>query len=213
MTARIALALALFAILSSSTAAGTEAGVYLRSESSLSAPALVAMRAEIDALMAQAGYQLKWWTGPNPGRIEADDLVVLDLYGDCTSVKISKISREIGATPVVDHHVLPFSSVNCGVVNRMIRPALLAVKSSKRDQLYGRALGRVVAHEMYHALARTVAHSESGIAKSKYSAYDLVAERFDFDAAALSHLKKDHPSHSAPSTEAAVVDADSSRNN
>jgi hypothetical protein len=55
----------------------------------------------------------------------------------------------------------------------------------------------VVAHEMYHFLGHTEEHSAAGIAKSKYSAADLVSDQLDFDAAALNHLRK-NPLEPAP---------------
>lgn len=40
--------------------------------------------------------------------------------------------------------------------------------------LLGRALGRVVAHEIYHALARSRYHGQRGVAKRSLTAEDLI---------------------------------------
>ena len=42
----------------------------------------------------------------------------------------------------------------------------------------GRALGRVLAHELYHIFANTTKHARAGIAKSCYTAPELLADEF-----------------------------------
>jgi hypothetical protein len=38
-------------------------------------------------------------------------------------------------------------------------------------------MGRVVAHELYHVLARTTSHAERGLAKASQSLKDLVSKQ------------------------------------
>jgi hypothetical protein len=44
----------------------------------------------------------------------------------------------------------------------------------ERQKAFGIALGRVVAHELYHILARTTAHAGHGLAKASESLEELV---------------------------------------
>jgi hypothetical protein len=59
-----------------------------------------------------------------------------------------------------------------------------------RQQALGLALGRVVAHELYHILGNTAAHAGEGLAKASEILRDLVSSgdlSFDPGAAAMIH--------------------------
>ena len=53
-----------------------------------------------------------------------------------------------------------------------------------------RAVARVAAHEIYHILAQTADHDESGVAKASFSANDLMIEGFSFKASSLHRLPR-----------------------
>jgi hypothetical protein len=59
-------------------------------------------------------------------------------------------------------------------------------------------MARLLAHEFYHVLAQTDDHTQTGIAKARFSTADLLAEHFDFESVALGRL---HPPSSGPSTD------------
>jgi hypothetical protein len=84
--------------------------------------------------------------------------------------------KSLATTAITDSRVLPFSTVNCGALTRALQPVLVKEPGAQRDLLYGRALARVIAHELYHALSRTTCHAHSGIAKSAFSRDDLLGE-------------------------------------
>jgi len=48
--------------------------------------------------------------------------------------------------------VLPFSWINCANLTRMIGPVLADEAGALRDYLYGRAMARIAAHELYHVM-------------------------------------------------------------
>jgi hypothetical protein len=52
----------------------------------------------------------------------------------------------------------------------------------------GRALARVIGHELYHILARTSQHPAAGIAKAAFSISDLTMPGLDFDPDSLLDL-------------------------
>src|ERR1017187_298995 len=57
---------------------------------------------------------------------------------------------------------------------------LLDPPRAARDGALGRALGRVLAHELYHIFADTTQHPPAGVAKPAYSAEDLLSADFSF---------------------------------
>jgi hypothetical protein len=90
--------------------------------------------------------------------------------------------------------VLPFSSIDCTALTRALGPVT--------EDVYGRAMARVLAHELYHVLTQTTDHSRTGIAKTCFTTGDLLSSRLDFENNILAQLRR---LHRAP---AQVVDAD-----
>jgi hypothetical protein len=98
----------------------------------------------------------------------------------------------LASTAVSDGEVLPFIGVDCVTVARLLAPAL-PNEAARRNFLYGRALGRVVAHELFHALTGTREHDDSGIAKHSFRASDILAEHFEFELATLRRFRESAP--------------------
>ena len=72
----------------------------------------------------------------------------------------------------------------------MIGPVLADEAGALRDYLYGRAMARIAAHELYHVMMGSRDHGREGVAKPSISTADLLDERFDFDRIALSRLRR-----------------------
>lgn len=59
-----------------------------------------------------------------------------------------------------------------------------------RRVVFGRALARLIAHEIYYVLAQTTGHPDSGVAKPWFSLNDLTIGRFDFNVWTLAHMRQ-----------------------
>jgi hypothetical protein len=92
----------------------------------------------------------------------------------------------LGRTEVSEGRVMPFVHIFCNEVRAFVP----TVSRTPRQQMYGRALGRVVAHELYHALLSTVEHAHGGIAGAVQSARDLTREKLTLDAASIERLRE-----------------------
>ncbi len=157
--------------------------VYLGTGSGQSAAPLKYMRQELTLLMHQAGYRLVVRDLSGRDNAEAEFLSVVELNGQCsmpagyaTADDLAPQHKSLATTAITDGRVLPFSSVDCAALTRVLQPVLMKEPGAQRDFLYGRALARVIAHELYHALSRTTCHAHSGIAKSAFSRDDLLGE-------------------------------------
>lgn len=100
-------------------------------------------------------------------------------------VKPVENGASLASTAVDGDRVLPFTWINCETLTQLLAPRLARVASGRRDFLYGRAMGRVLAHELYHLLANKRGHTESGVGKSSFSASDVLGEHFTFEGSAL----------------------------
>jgi hypothetical protein len=54
-------------------------------------------------------------------------------------------------------------------------------------------MARLLAHEFYHVLAQTEHHTETGVAKARFSTADLLADHFHFEGAALNRVRPGAP--------------------
>ena len=81
---------------------------------------------------------------------------------------------------------MPFVKVNCTALQWFLTSALGS--KSNPQFFYGRALGRLVAHELYHVAGHTIDHTRIGVTKAAVSVGDLISEQFTFGKAALGKL-------------------------
>jgi hypothetical protein len=71
---------------------------------------------------------------------------------------------------------MPFSEVECDKVRGSIRSAMWARDYQRGDMLMGRALGRVLVHELYHIVGRTKTHAPNGVTKTSLSGAQLIGD-------------------------------------
>ena len=122
-------------------------------------------------------------------------LVVVKFRGNCVSTIVEdalpreRVGSSLATTAVSNGQVLPFVEVDCDRTRRLIAPGLAHLPSGARATLFGRALGPVLAHELYHVLARTRDHQFHGVSKPCFSSADLVGSRFRFDPVSLALMR------------------------
>ena len=190
--------LALFAVLSTSAIAVEPPvrtiAVYLK-PGTADAAALAYMKRELANLMDSAGYATEWLEAPAIPDVRGASLLVLELEGACLAGGGASDSRvdlgveSLASTPVSGGEILPFSTLHCDALNRVIGKSIAAAAAASRPWLYGRAMARLAAHELYHVLSDTRGHSREGIAKARFSAADLMADRFEFESSALAKMR------------------------
>jgi len=153
-------------------------GLYAGSARGLNAESRLVMKAELKRLLEPAGIEIVW--KDSAGRRSGEDfelIAVSSFEGSCSPEGPAQIpaSASLADTSISDGHVLPFFRVDCA---RLIQMLGRHIGSS----VLGRALARVIAHEIYHIVARTADHQETGVAKAIFSAQDLTDSRFEFDS-------------------------------
>jgi hypothetical protein len=173
--------------------------VYLKTAAGQPQPPADEMKREVDSLMEDAGYSVSWRSPGDFGQDEGDAVVIVsEFQGICevprpgTILAPPETGAILASTAVSDGEVLPFIGVDCATVAKLLAPAL-PDGMARRNFLYGRALGRVVAHELFHALTRTREHDGSGVAKHSFRASDILAEHFEFELATLKRFRESAP--------------------
>jgi len=145
-----------------------------------------ALHDELDSVMAPMGLRFEWHslTGARGNEV-AVELAVLTFKGRCDVAGLMPRNGSPGAlgwTHVSDGIILPFSDVDCDRIRGFVQKELLSVHPDDRETAFGRALARVVAHELYHIFANTAKHGSCGIGKSAYTVQELLSEDFQFEA-------------------------------
>jgi hypothetical protein len=160
--------------------------LYTQFEQAPPGGVLEALQQEVDSIMAPIGLHFQWRDlGKTGGHEVSAELAVITFKGRCDVAGLSTRSRFEGAlgwTHVSDGQILPFTDINCDRIRQFTQAGLLAFRTDDRAAKYGRALGRVLAHELYHIFANTMRHASIGVAKESYNVQDLLADDFLFQA-------------------------------
>lgn len=154
--------------------------VVLDFDQPYSPASLNAMKAELRTLLKPVGLsldlQLKSDLKPHASY---GDLMLFKMRGACTmeALPVGAVLDErgtLGATLSSDGELMPFGQVDCDRVRASIQ-RVLGQGDPQRHQLeYGFALSLVMAHEMYHIITRSAAHTTTGVTKQSLSARDLL---------------------------------------
>jgi hypothetical protein len=168
--------------------------VYLKSGANRPGKSIKVFQHELSAIMRSARFRVEWReVGTPPRDVGSATVAVVELRGACSPVGDRVASplvpeSSLASSAISDGRVLPFSWVNCATLTRMLTPALAAQRPSGRDYLYGRAIARVVAHELYHVITNLREHDASGVAKPSFTVDDLMAGHFEFGREATAKL-------------------------
>ena len=160
--------------------------LYTKFEQTTSPEVVAAMREEVANIMEPIGIAFEWRNLADATGSEVSvELAVITFKGACTTVALSPHTRgnpgALGWTHVSDGIILPFSEVDCDRIRTFMQRELLAREPAIRSMLFGRAVGRVLAHELYHIFANTSHHGSCGVGKGAYSVQELISNDFRFE--------------------------------
>jgi hypothetical protein len=119
-----------------------------------------------------------------------NDVVLVKLKGTCRMQNFAPLMDERGPfawTHTVDGKILPFSEVACDHIARSIQQAM-GYDAGDRDRLLGRALARVMAHEIVHMVGKCADHSQAGVFRHALSGRQLIADKLELDPQDIARL-------------------------
>jgi len=156
-------------------------GVLLRFERKPGSGFVKDLRREVEAIFRPAGLDMHWEVLDQRTQPKTyDRIVVVEMRGACNLGLINQAGgpaqerSRLGSTRVQEGEVLPFSMVDCDQIAR----AVWNSRGNATGRLllpvtYRRLTGRVMAHELLHALLRTRDHRESDCARAMLITSDL----------------------------------------
>jgi hypothetical protein len=112
----------------------------------------------------------------NEGQELFSHVVVIQVRGACHTQPSSwdelrprLDSPELASASVRDGKALPFAKIDCDRVSALLRPW----RKAEQAATLGAAMGRVVAHELYHMLTNTLTHGVGGLSKASLTSVEL----------------------------------------
>ena len=136
------------------------------------------MKREFAGIMRDSRLRFEFRSRSQAEQTSFSDVLIVRFKGKCVFEPVPYLLDERGPmafTYSTDGAVQPFSEVACDQVTQAIRPAMAGGDFAKADILLGRALGRVLAHEVVHILSKSGRHGTSGVAKTALSGSQLIA--------------------------------------
>jgi hypothetical protein len=161
--------------------------VLLSVEGKTSSAALSELKTELNDIMKESGRKLDVRLRSQAAPSETfEDVVLVKLKGTCKMERLIPFMDERGPlawTHSTNGEILPFAEVSCDRVANAVASAMWGGERKQADKYLGRAIGRVLAHELYHILGKTHEHNADGsLAKEAISAKQLISDkRITFD--------------------------------
>jgi hypothetical protein len=88
----------------------------------------------------------------------------------------------------VDDRVLPFADIYCDRVAAVARPAMRR-SGTGTDEEMGRALAKVLAHELTHIITKSQTHGKAGVAGRSLSGRQLVDDETTLEPDDLDRIR------------------------
>jgi hypothetical protein len=152
------------------------------------------MERESGLILKSTGVKLEWRILGQDPFASYSDLVVMTFKGVCAYEPAAPRYDELGPlaiTRTTNGEVQPFGEVDCNRVVNTAASAMSGTDYNRADLLIGRALGRVVAHELVHMLTKSSTHGTEGVEKPALSGKQLIAASLPLSAFDIDRLKQE----------------------
>ncbi len=164
------------------------------------------MQREAQRIIQDSGVHLDWRTVDQAVHHTYADLVVVYFKGRVSGrTTAQRLLRRIWPAAAflrsrntTDGDIQPFSEVACDKVAASVRSAMWDGDFANGDLLMGRALGRVLVHELVHMLTKSGEHGREGVQKPSLSGKQLISEYLALSPADMASIRQNYRHDTAP---------------
>lgn len=152
------------------------------------------MKLEAEEILAGSGVRLDWKLRAEVGSDSFPELVLVTFLGNCvidSHTPRTVIPGPLASTHVAGEQVQPFADVFCDNIAALIRVAIESGQFGGADPTMGRALGKVLAHELMHMITKSRTHGSSGVAKPALTGRQLVDRETNMEADDLDRIREE----------------------
>lgn len=159
--------------------------LVVQSENPIDPKAFEEMQREMNRLLARSAMRVEFKERREiQAGVDVADLTLVKFRGNCRMAVEPVYLDERGPLAfahVTDGDVLPFAEVLCDRVRKAARSAMHGGDFAKGQELMGRAMARVLAHELWHVKTNSKGHQKVGVARHALSGRELIGERLEFE--------------------------------
>lgn len=175
--------------------------MLLNYEQPFSRPSFEALQRQLEHLLQRVGLRLDIRERKEATPHEQfAELFLFDMKGHC-SMDPLPIAASLGKRQALamaytaDGNILPFGAIECDRVRESLENIVGRGSAGSYQATFGEALALVMAHEIYHMLAHSPAHTRRGVTKESLSGRELLEKEISFpEAARLAMLQHEHES-------------------
>jgi hypothetical protein len=139
------------------------------------------MKTELASILGGSGFEIEWKSLREARGQTFNEMVMVRFKGKCLLEPVPYLYYDergpLASTNTVDGEVLPFSEVACDRVTSTVRTAMHGGDYASSDLFLGRALGRIVAHELVHIYTNSGKHSSQGVQEAALSGQQLIGSK------------------------------------
>lgn len=159
--------------------------VVVQAENPIDPQAFQEMQREMNRLLAKGERRVEFKDRREiQAGVDVADLTVVKFRGNCRMAVEPVFLDERGPLAfahTTDGDVLPFTEVLCDRVRKAAARVMHGEDYAQGQTLMGRAMARVLAHELWHVKTNSMGHAKSGVARHALSGKQLIGERLDFE--------------------------------
>jgi hypothetical protein len=163
---------------SGSEPATSTVGIVLHFDQPYSDNVLRSMEDEAEGILRRAHLRLAWHFFEDALGSHFDyQIAVVRLHGSCRVPDVEQdqdLEGPLGITHFSEGIPLLQGDLYCDRLGDLVGPEIRSLGPTQSEFLLGRALGRVLAHELYHMLGQTRHHGKDGVTKPVFTARELV---------------------------------------
>jgi hypothetical protein len=162
--------------------------IYYSFDSPPASTAMTSMQTEVSKIFDPARVSMAWRQLDGHAGETDSELVVVRFRGACTadgwqspaSGRATNGGYSLADSKTSNGQVLPFAEVDCSALRSYLGGDLRGGRFADPATALGKAMGRVLSHEIYHILTASTSHGHSGVARAEHSRNELTAANFAF---------------------------------
>ena len=162
-------------------------------QAALASEQVAAMTSEVQAIWAPLGVQVIWRPSLANGEMTVDWTIAVHVQ-DRLPINLDGLaSQPLGAVLREQSRLQPVIFVSRFAIQQLLKTARVWKNETRFDRVYGRFVGRIIAHELGHLLLDSSNHRRKGLMRQHFGERDVLIDqpiRYTFDNEELATLRR-----------------------
>jgi hypothetical protein len=146
-------------------------------QAALASAQVAAMTSEVQAIWAPLGVQVIWRSSLASDESTVDWTIAVHVQDRLPINTEGLASQPLGAVLREQGRLQPVIFVSRFAVQQLLKTARVWKNETRFDRVYGRFVGRIVAHELGHLLLDSTTHRKKGLMRRDFGSRDVLIEQ------------------------------------